>query len=66
MEQNEEIERLNKEREIAKKIALSKWHAQKRDEDKKKKLFERAKYKADRSKKHHSLGQKDSRFKEDM
>lgn len=45
MEQNEEIERLNKEREIQKKIALQKWHAQKREDDKKKRMLERSRIK---------------------
>ena len=67
MEQNEEIERLNKEREVQKKIALQKWHAAKREDDRKKRMLERSRIKIDRSKaKNHSTNSHHPKIKEDI
>lgn len=46
----EEIIKRNKDREIAKKIALDKWHQQKRDEEKRRKNAERVRVKSEKSK----------------
>ena len=44
----EEIQKQNQDREIAKKIALEKWHQQKREEDRRRKLQERVRIKSER------------------
>ena len=44
----EEIQKQNKDREIAKKIALEKWHQQKREEDRRRKLQEKVRIKTER------------------
>jgi hypothetical protein len=66
MEQSEEIERLNKEREIQKKIALQKWHAQKREDDRKKRMLERQRIRIDRSKSKNNSQSQNSKIKEDI
>ena len=66
MEQSEEIERLNKEREIQKKIALQKWHAQKREDDRKKRMLERQRIRIDRSKSKNNSQSQNSKIKEDL
>ena len=46
----EEIIKKNKDREIAKKIALDKWHQQKREEEKRRKNAEKVRVKNEKTK----------------
>ena len=59
----EELEKRNKDREIAKKIALEKWHQQKREEEKKRKAIERVRVKTERHK-YFPVEYTDDKFKE--
>ena len=57
------MEKRNRDREIAKKIALEKWHQQKRDEEKKRKAIERVRIKTERAKQY-PVEYSEDKFKE--